>query len=335
MAKTVHRETWIDWAKAICIYLMVVGHSNVTERVFDFIYLFHMPVFFIISGILYHEKNWSSLIKGTVIPTIIFNLINYPYYIYKQITLFNNELTLDVLFYKPLLGFICHDYQYGWPVCVPFWFVLALFVDKLIVKFLSLFSKHIYKMTGHNVYRELIVITLVICVLFSFMWNGAPDNSFGFIPQRAIIALPFFVIGKRCFCFIKESRIIKNHRGAIALLGLSIFIYLSMNDVKIDLYGCKLFHPILYYICGVAGLIVIYCCFSKTKENNIITNMSKGTLVILGAHNLVLFTICKFVGEDYRFANDGILLSLIVIVVLYPVVFFVLKRQELHFIIGK
>ena len=56
------RDTVLDITKAIGIILMVMGHLHFSEDVFDkYIYAFHMPLFFIVSGILFiscwlHEK---------------------------------------------------------------------------------------------------------------------------------------------------------------------------------------------------------------------------------------------------------------------------------------
>ena len=47
-----NRIVWIDWAKVILIYLMVVGHALPCKWENQVIYAFHMPAFFIISGFL-------------------------------------------------------------------------------------------------------------------------------------------------------------------------------------------------------------------------------------------------------------------------------------------
>ena len=51
---------WIDYAKVIGIFLVVFGHvlqgqiacssDNILKLLWDYIYLFHMPLFFMISG---------------------------------------------------------------------------------------------------------------------------------------------------------------------------------------------------------------------------------------------------------------------------------------------
>ena len=52
MGKVVHNN-YITIAKAIGIILMVIGHSGCPLLLFRFIYLFHMPLFFICSGIFF------------------------------------------------------------------------------------------------------------------------------------------------------------------------------------------------------------------------------------------------------------------------------------------
>ena len=47
------RILWIDYAKSICIYLVLLGHAHASQPVTDFIYTFHMPLFFFLSGCLF------------------------------------------------------------------------------------------------------------------------------------------------------------------------------------------------------------------------------------------------------------------------------------------
>lgn len=45
------RKYWLDIAKGIAIFLMVIGHTSIPNVVSNFIYAFHMPLFFIASGL--------------------------------------------------------------------------------------------------------------------------------------------------------------------------------------------------------------------------------------------------------------------------------------------
>lgn len=57
--KSLH-NSHISILKAILIILVVIGHSGCAGLFLEFIYLFHMPAFFFISGFLFKEKHLNS-----------------------------------------------------------------------------------------------------------------------------------------------------------------------------------------------------------------------------------------------------------------------------------
>lgn len=81
------RENWIDWAKALGILLVVMGHSSyASSDVTRFIFVIHMPLFFFISGYLFKTtRSWreisTSNIKTLLVPYIGFNIIGFFYYL--------------------------------------------------------------------------------------------------------------------------------------------------------------------------------------------------------------------------------------------------------------
>ena len=60
-----NRTYWLDIAKGIAIFLMVIGHTSIPNVVSDFIYAFHMPLFFIASGLAsdYDRHTWGGYAK--------------------------------------------------------------------------------------------------------------------------------------------------------------------------------------------------------------------------------------------------------------------------------
>lgn len=58
------RDATLDIAKALCITLMVVGHGGYPSYLGRFIYMFHMPCFFFISGWLLSDKYVLNLKAG-------------------------------------------------------------------------------------------------------------------------------------------------------------------------------------------------------------------------------------------------------------------------------
>lgn len=78
------RKKWIDIMKAFLIIFVVIGHTY-CEKVNQFIFWFHMPVFFIISGYLLSAKSFTvknekeyflKKIKRYLIPYFMFYFLN-------------------------------------------------------------------------------------------------------------------------------------------------------------------------------------------------------------------------------------------------------------------
>lgn len=73
---------WISCAKGLAIILMVIGHSGAPEAFVQWIYNFHMPLFFFVSGYLFNIKylqNGVTFIKkkfkSLYIPFVKWSLI--------------------------------------------------------------------------------------------------------------------------------------------------------------------------------------------------------------------------------------------------------------------
>ena len=96
------RKQWIDTLKAVAIFLVVCGHYVHTPVVKAFIYSFHMHLFFMISGFLYHKKDtFGKLVikkaKTLLVPYLIFSLIGYGFFLLRRRFGDNPDLSADVL----------------------------------------------------------------------------------------------------------------------------------------------------------------------------------------------------------------------------------------------
>lgn len=72
------RYDWADIAKGIGIFLMVMGHSSLPEPLHNWIYSFHMPFFFILSGFFFKSDKYTfgsflqRRIKTILLPYVFF-----------------------------------------------------------------------------------------------------------------------------------------------------------------------------------------------------------------------------------------------------------------------
>lgn len=76
------RIIWLDVAKGIVIFLMVMGHTGLPDVLTNWIFSFHMPFFFFMSGFLYKVERHPNLLlfllkrsRQLIIPYLFFSVI--------------------------------------------------------------------------------------------------------------------------------------------------------------------------------------------------------------------------------------------------------------------
>lgn len=115
------RIPWLDIAKAIAIVLMVLGHSSIPKPMSNFIWSFHMPLFFIASG---WTTNWGKYGFGDFAKSKLESLC-LPFAIYSCIVMY---LMITVNLRDPL-DVLCRGWE-GYAL----WFIPVLFGALILAK---------------------------------------------------------------------------------------------------------------------------------------------------------------------------------------------------------
>lgn len=122
------RYSWIDFAKVMALFLIVMGHLTADATTWHtLIYNFHMPFFFFLSGLLHKEKSINSDVKRLLIPYLLLNVLML---IWESPWICRQEHSFAALG-NLLLGII---YPVNTPISYPTWFLLSLFEIKLLVR---------------------------------------------------------------------------------------------------------------------------------------------------------------------------------------------------------
>ena len=132
LIKVHHRDKTLDIAKGLCIIFMVVGHSGCPTYLRDFIYMFHMPCFFFISGWLLNDEYLQDLkrglyrkIKGTYIPYVKWMLIFLLFHnVFASIHIYENSYSWQTFMVGILRAFTMTGRE---PLLGGFWFLVSLF----------------------------------------------------------------------------------------------------------------------------------------------------------------------------------------------------------------
>ena len=271
------RIVWIDWAKAILIYLMVVGHCIPAPWQSTLIYAFHMPAFFMISGYLYRQHHWWNTVKTFVIPIAFFSAINMVIYTAPKIIkgTFSTEHLLErmlVPFWGP--GRLpSEDYIVLFPGV---WFIIALLLGRLLmgdVKIMSWVTR----------YWEIVFSVLIVFLSIEpFLFPNNPLHDYKFyyvIPSIPFILLGYGMKGTLSFDWIKPW---------MAIIGFVGFVSISLMYGRAEILGCRYgsFYLLYFFNAVLGGGILFYVC-TKFRQSGMIETFSKGTLLVM-AFNFVL-----------------------------------------------
>lgn len=148
-----NRIEWIDIAKGIGMVLVEIGHTYFPRSICLWLCSFHMPLFFLLSGMTYGER--KNNFKEYVIRK--FRTIMIPYYLFNIISIFVSY-TFSYLKgeYVALTGMI-KGVLLNWGER-PFWFLFCLFVTEIIYFFVE---KYLIKGKKN---RVIIAVTLLILI---------------------------------------------------------------------------------------------------------------------------------------------------------------------------
>lgn len=289
------RLAFIDIAKGIGILLVALAHNDLAAYapfVFHWIYSFHMPLFFFLSGLFFKpEVAFAELIKRRV------ESLLYPYFftiflIYFG-TIFFDTMGFPVAISRILKSFYANGYYLDW---VAMWFLPALFVVNLFA-FLFYLSFRRFQSDWPRWVGLLIVLGLgawtvawfnpITLNLFgrSLTLNGLPWSL-----DLTLLAGFYFVAGREVFRRVPStwfaSPIVLLVAAAINL-GLTLAFSETM-DLNIRSY--KL--PLVFTLEALSGIVLVLSVSRWLERgpawlSNLLAYFGRISVVILVFHNPV------------------------------------------------
>ena len=296
------RNSTIDIAKGVAIILMVAGHSCCPEGLYKYIYSFHMPLFFILSGYFLSEKSLSELRsfvlnkwKKLAMPLLICGIIS--------LLLHNLFFHLGILneFYGTRAGDLTHlfdlkDYLlrlglligflevYDDPFLGACWFIQCMFFAYVVIALIhAVFRKHPWQkqcFIGSSIFMGL---SLLLTVMH---WIKPSLNTI--FVTRVLMAGVFIYIGLFLRNAIESWQMRWWHICLLALPSC-IAIYcpyaISMSEM------INPFQLILLLITGCSGTLFIYgvsqYIHSLKISFGLLQQLGKYSIFILFLHMLM------------------------------------------------
>ncbi|MFD2614070.1 acyltransferase family protein [Paenibacillus gansuensis] len=325
------RSEWVDVSKGILILLVVYAHSAAIQIYSDYhtlIYWFHMPAFFVLSGLFHKEVNnitdlklwWSSRCKDQVKYYALFIL---SIYTYRSIFVTSDYLDMITELKNVVLGGRYIDGYYA-----PIWFITCLLFTQLLFNIVTLVSS--------RTWIRLVIIFLLF-ILAHIESKFFPQLKIPLNIDVSLFSLFFFSCGYY----------LKNHMnnltlGLICVVGLLFTISNVKNgqfsyflDLKQHSYHNTILDAIIPLFGTGTVFLISYLIGKEGLLFRLFSYLGRHSLNIMYLHLIMAIELKKIIlysGLPY-FLIIGVISPIIIISILSNIKVFYINR--LHALLYK
>lgn len=314
------RYRHINILKGLGIIAVVLGH--VGAPFIRIIYMYHMALFFFISGYLYKESCEKNLFKyifkkfkSLYVPFISFelillllrnSLIKLHIYNVTQIKMINslNDLIED------LKSIITFNNPAGESMLGAVWFLRTLFYVSILYAIFNIIFKKLFK--KNNEYLKCLIIISLTIISFELISKGYnlamhlnPANKkvlklfTDIFDLRNIIVMSIFYFGN----LYKKNELKIPMNIYVAIMSL-IIIYYNSKIATIDVAFYQFVSPIYFIINSLLGiylnLFIVYKICNATLKYKLIEIAGKYSIYIMMLHLLSCKLIDVIIVEIYK-----------------------------------
>lgn len=295
------RIRYMDILKGLAIIMVVMGHCDAKGG--KLIYLFHMPLFFFISGYFYNEKYSPKIlikkrIKSLYLPFIKYEIIFLVFHnIFYKLNLYNLQSSSPVSKYSLndiLINLIHIGLFDGTEMLLsPFWFLACLFIVTIIFCMILNITN---KLKLKEIVTALIVIILLMLgeLLTKMNINIVVSPFCKEIFNVSLVALFFFYIGfiyKKCELKIAIS-------SKIAFIAFIILCISAKMNFKVDMrinYYSNFLVFVVDAILGIYFMLTLIKKLDKLKFEFIFLKYAGKNTITIMALQLICFKIISII----------------------------------------
>lgn len=279
------RIEWIDITKGIAIFLMVCGHTSIPKSISDFIWSFHMPLFFIVSGILYKpEKAENCMVYAIskfyslIVPYFFFLLCDYIYRISWGLDISWNMLTDGI--------------NVG-----AYWFIQVLLIVELTN---ALLIKFWYNLFSNTTAWGGYLFSILTLALLGY-WTSVNHIHFPYRIEVTGLASLHYGIGFLSSNYLKKWKVNTYCSLLFLILTFAIAQFLPRLDMNINQFGSFIPNFMLAWL-GTFSVMMI----SKTIEEWEYNNLAKRFLLWVGQFSIVVMGLSQPINMSLKYTLEMI-----------------------------
>ncbi|WP_165971912.1 acyltransferase family protein [Paenibacillus piri] len=315
------RIDWIDIAKGIGIVLVVVGHTALEDSGLGrFIYSFHMPLFFFLSGYLFSVHKYTGFAafikkKATtlLIPYFLFASVSYIYFLLRyHFGDANYYKDLDLL--QVFTGIFYSAGTREWmDFNLPLWFLTCLFVVECMY---YMFSRMVQTNSG-------MMLILVICSAVGYLDSLLNSLKLPWGIDVAFTAVVFYGMGnllKPAYRSLLSRPAVQQAAAACICLCVNLFLLRHQVNLNMKRYG----DYFDFYLAAAAGITFCLLIASLIRTLPPLAYLGRQSLIIMSFHMPLLNISTKVLNHvgviPNPYAFEG-MRAVITLLLLVPVIY--------------
>lgn len=321
-------ESWVDWAKVLLIYLVIVCHAGDRGPAQDFINAFHMPAFFVVSGYLYRQKDWKLTCRRLLTPVVFYSAVCLLFRMGMEYAL-SGEVDLQRYATSCWAAYYTAAASGGESITlfVGVWFIVVLLFSRLLLGDLP-------ALTFVRRYYGYIALAMMTWVVAEPMVLPAHTSAVqDLYVYRTLSCFPFMALG----LWLQEhpgrkDAVLKAGWPWLLMLAL-LYVVLTLENGEVSVWGGDYGKDAsVYFVDGAVASLLLFMLCSRLKPWSVIETLSRGTLLILGVHYMwiiVVYTLCRWAGIDDWPITPWLTALSVFPISYYPIRFFVKHKIPL------
>ena len=286
-----NRKLWIDYARGICAFCVLLAHSTSHEYILFLFNGFFLMLFFFISGYLHRDRNIKdsihNLFRSLIIPYFCLNLLG--------ILCYTGSIKLIVSGDMEYIQTTIISILWGRSL----WFVSCLVCVRLLFLFIQSILNKIGKWNN-----TIILLLSIVAISFVFIVNEHPVNEAPFwYCTTALYSFGFYLLGNYCKKINLDDKLPEINRSyAVIILVLYFVISYCIQtslDVEFHVYTDSFKSPIVFILLALSGIACIcyfaisICDISRSSVNKYIIMLGQNSLLLFAINSKIRITLIK------------------------------------------
>lgn len=337
MSETKKRITWIDMAKGYGIIFVIIGHIGLGP-ISDWIYTFHIPLFFFLSGYVFSNKNsfgefFKKKIKSMIIPYFSLGVVVVAF---KELIYYRTGDCTTFGYIKVVLDLFIQERM------STLWFLACLFLINIIFYFMLKWIKN----------KTLMAIAIAVITVAGLVYYRLGGQPLPWNLDVCMTAISFFYVGYAIKQYGDKLRDFASKTSTSVILFLAcgaanlVFGYLSYRisgsvlNMFDSVYG---FEPFTYIsaFAGIACVVII----SKWFVIKPVKYIGENSLLYFAWHQTVfmtisvdLLTLANIVATDESGMKKLLIykaIEFVLVMIMCTIANLIVTKTKLKFIVGR